>query len=326
VCGRRWCEVTAQEPDHEQLQASLHSALQPMTFDAVTSAAPAALYHYTTVEGMKGILEENELFATNLRFMNDRTELEYGLSLVKTVIAEQRSIYPPSSSQARILERCSGLLEFFSLDDESGPAAEFYGTCFCQSPDSLSQWRAYAKEGAGYALGFSGSLLTSSLFLGDGLLVKVIYDEEKQKELVKSLVTSFVDHFQKTWQALSGNHKRAYRRYAGYAFNAAATALIISFKHPSFESEQEWRYVDLVNESDASRLQFRPRAGSLVPYIRLRTRDGQKLPVVRVVHGPGNQQQTSLFGLRLFLQKHGLTDLIEVRRSNVPLGLGRQGQ
>lgn len=42
------------------------------------------LYHYTTAEGLKSILEGREFWATHVAHLNDSSELEYGLNLLRS--------------------------------------------------------------------------------------------------------------------------------------------------------------------------------------------------------------------------------------------------
>src|SRR5229473_173006 len=58
------------------------------------SAAPeqtppaALLFHYTTADGLKGIIEKNELWATSAYFLNDSAEITYGCGLLREVLDE----------------------------------------------------------------------------------------------------------------------------------------------------------------------------------------------------------------------------------------------
>jgi hypothetical protein len=40
------------------------------------------LYHYTTADGLKGIVENDELWATSAYYLNDSTEIMYGYQLI----------------------------------------------------------------------------------------------------------------------------------------------------------------------------------------------------------------------------------------------------
>jgi len=46
------------------------------------------LYHYTDTVGFQGIVREQCLWATDYRFLNDRTEMQHGEDAVKEVAKE----------------------------------------------------------------------------------------------------------------------------------------------------------------------------------------------------------------------------------------------
>src|SRR6516164_4036522 len=44
---------------------------------------PPTLYHYTTAQGLLGIMESNRLWATNVRFLNDPSEIDYAICIIR---------------------------------------------------------------------------------------------------------------------------------------------------------------------------------------------------------------------------------------------------
>jgi hypothetical protein len=44
---------------------------------------PARVYHYTSTDGLLGILDSGHLWATDLRYLNDTSELHFGRSLTR---------------------------------------------------------------------------------------------------------------------------------------------------------------------------------------------------------------------------------------------------
>ena len=46
----------------------------------------ATLYHYTSLQGLMGIIESRKLRASDVRYMNDSTELTYALNLLQNAI------------------------------------------------------------------------------------------------------------------------------------------------------------------------------------------------------------------------------------------------
>lgn len=52
---------------------------------------PGVLYHYTTVAGFLGILESGSFRATDARFLNDSSELEFGIRYIKEEVVLRSS-------------------------------------------------------------------------------------------------------------------------------------------------------------------------------------------------------------------------------------------
>jgi hypothetical protein len=52
----------------------------------ITSPIPGILWHYTDFEGFKGIVESKSIYATNLKYLNDKEEFEHGYSLAKQLL------------------------------------------------------------------------------------------------------------------------------------------------------------------------------------------------------------------------------------------------
>lgn len=105
------------------------------------------LYHYTTADGLKGIVENDELWATSAYYLNDSTEIMYGYQLIDEALGVWRTkVNSPEDSMA------GGLV--YSLERQFGHdylerniitiITPIYLTCFCEEDDLLSQWRAYS--------------------------------------------------------------------------------------------------------------------------------------------------------------------------------------
>jgi hypothetical protein len=47
------------------------------------------VYHYTRLKGLRGIAENGRIWATDYRFLNDASELHFGLDILEMVIAHQ---------------------------------------------------------------------------------------------------------------------------------------------------------------------------------------------------------------------------------------------
>jgi hypothetical protein len=107
------------------------------------------LYHYTTSDGLKGIMDANEIWATNFRYVNDLAEFIYANELLSDQIhVKLRS--------ARRLSRAV-LQAILDTPDMLVGAVDIFIACFCVNGDLLSQWRAYGGRGGGYAVGLAAN-------------------------------------------------------------------------------------------------------------------------------------------------------------------------
>src|ERR1039458_9844890 len=81
------------EYDQPAVKLALSAFNQVLAFhhnrelNAAKSVPPTGLiYHYTTADGLKGIIEKNELWASSAYFLNDSAEITYGYGVLKEVL------------------------------------------------------------------------------------------------------------------------------------------------------------------------------------------------------------------------------------------------
>ena len=110
------------------------------------------LYHYTDGRGLKGILESQTIWFTDYRHMNDPSELTHGIDIAKDVV---RVLANGSDGRVRLF--LETLSDMFSVRNFSSNL-EFLIASFSKERDDLGQWRAYADNGRGYAIGFAPHL------------------------------------------------------------------------------------------------------------------------------------------------------------------------
>jgi len=159
----------------DSLSKQFDDAVLPAWWDIHYQNMPDYLYHYTTGGGLIGIFESNKIWASNVLYMNDRSEIFLGLELALTILGAKKE----QASQPETREFLSGMEAILS---PTKWLFDFYVACFCAKDDLLSQWRGYAGMGNGYSLAvFPEELEHGS---GNGIapnigLRKVIYDEQE---------------------------------------------------------------------------------------------------------------------------------------------------
>lgn len=288
---------------------------------------PGRLWHYTDAGGLSGIVESEGLWATNTRFLNDATELGYGLQLAGEFIRTY-------SSTARLTPEASAFLRGLA-DPEQADVTGFlrrnldvYVACFCEDGDLLSQWRAYAgtDTAGGYALSFeTGSPLQAWVHAAGGAhglrLVRVLYDRDEQEAVLHDLLNRLVP-------VLEENSQERERKDA-VASNLvdALAAFAASCKDSAFAEEREWRIVyDRSNDADPLPLSHRATRGLLVPYVALDLRRPEvaptgHLPLASINCGPGPEPVLKEQGLRSRLSRHEQFANLVITGSLTPLRL-----
>jgi Protein of unknown function (DUF2971) len=257
--------------------------------------APRVLFHYTSAEGLKGIIESGKIWATSSYHVNDSSEYRYGFQLAESVLNLETNHRTLAEMVRRSLNNHYGLLNF-------------YLTCFCDSANDLSMWRFYGLQG--YSLGFNFSDLVSRLAvqpvapvawtrsnLRPGLsLVRVIYDEETQLDLIQKLI----------------NKASELEVSDGLESFTAGIALVISecisaFKNPAFSAEREWRLVQtLPIGTDGKDAHMRVKNEKLIPYIELDVlqQPSGLLPLHSIHLGPAVDRVGGERAIRLLLDKY----------------------
>lgn len=201
---------------------------------------PRRLYHYTTLSGVRGITSSSMIWASDVRFMNDASELNYAAKLIDDVIA--------SVGQEVTDEHLREL-----LPQRPGFANRFHGVqpfvaCFCEKKDLLSQWRGYGRGDAPAALGLDLFPLAQFNNLPPWtLLRKVIYDEAEQKRQVADIVRTWLQTVQALLQSDGTDPKEIFPYPAISALQEALLEHQLCFKNPAFSEEHEWRLIKLVN-------------------------------------------------------------------------------
>ena len=255
-------------------------------------AAGQALYHYTDLSGLKGILQEDDLWLTHSRYLNDDEEITHGYRIVREVIEEQRKGATPER-----LEFLNLLFELVREPSEEG----VYICSFCLDDNLLSQWRGYGANGMGVSLQFEPtgfSYITGPDSPQNGLmrLWKVFYDRNTQKQIIEQAIT---------FAAMVGPPGRTSAQQAAQAADAIQF-FIPTFKNEGFLEERECRLIFTPSPDYAGHPRFRVARGMLIPYFSLKEltgRNNQKLPLTGVRVGPSSNKRLNVESTRMVLEQ-----------------------
>jgi hypothetical protein len=284
---------------------------------------PRILYHYTDAQGLLGMLNTKRLWATNSRFMNDPTEVDYAARVVRDTALEQEAEYPSNLFKS-VNRGISEVLEVYERNNDE------YIACFCEEGDLLSQWRGYGAVGGGYALGFDARRLGLSEYqtieAPEPVLRRVLYDHKKQKHFVRRFVKLLLD-----WETLrnkgAGTKLRAIDSddQAWHLFNWFTSECLNCFKDPAYAEEREWRVIQYGRNTAAEKFvttHFRASRNRIVEYVEvdLSKSNGKDtpLPVKVIRYGPTLDPKVTVRALSLLRTSIGGDNRIIIKRSGVP--------
>ncbi len=108
-------------------------------------------FHYTNFRGLDGILKSGQIWFTDYRHLNDQTELMHGIGLAKAMLMRRARV-------GGLHGVLYGWIDDLLTRRNFGRALWFFIASFSRHPDDLHQWRSYADDGRGVAIGFSAKL------------------------------------------------------------------------------------------------------------------------------------------------------------------------
>jgi hypothetical protein len=254
------------------------------------------LYHYTTSAGFLGIIRDQNLRATNFSFLNDSSEVKYGIELISSVLEglkETAETWPEGFDPAETLAAIRGFRDINQL----------YVACFTTLRNDLSQWRAYGSADVDrFCLGFTRNTLSSlrapKEVLSNERLVHLVYELEEQRSSILRALRS----------------ENAGVRFA-HEWTLELSRLALGFKHPSFHRESEWRIaVSTLGAWEVA--EFDATTRNLRPFIPL-TKDDGRLPIEEVLLLPSRAPEQALKAAELAMQRYGYPPE-KVQLSDIP--------
>ena len=209
-----------------------------------------AIYHYTGLEALQGMVTDGVIWASDVRHLNDRAELSYALEGMYQLSAE---IWGAGSNLQ-------------PLDAIFRPSRNWqFVSCFSYSRDQLSQWRAYGRK-VGIAITFDRDHLESAVNASQGRIVECEYLSVNDFSGLRGTLESILANLKKPG-ALNSDGALVDMEVQGEA-TRRVVELATSIKHPSFDEEQEVRLVCARSQVDDA-TSFRSSPHSLIPYNKI---------------------------------------------------------
>ncbi len=292
-------KMPSEHLEYELPRPAVADLVASLLIPSSNASLPGCLFHYTSFDGLKGILEKRRLWATDTSFLNDREERKYAEDVMKAFL---KSMAPACDSTLL------GALE----DCVQSAFGSTYVTCFCEDGDLLSMWRGYAGRGGGYSIGFDRAALRGLLNPTFETFGKIVYAVD--------LPHSVIERFKRLCES---NKQKPLTHWDRHGLIGAFAQMLVLIKHPAFREEQEWRIV--IPQQSIENLQFRSANGAPIPYLEIpvwldkpELRPDRLLPIKKVFVGPTLAFNETSSAIRQMLEKYGHPAAIEVLPSAVP--------
>lgn len=260
------------------------------------------LYHYTSADGLLGILSTGTLWATQIRFLNDIAEFTFARDVLVPE-ANRRALRLRHPVVKKLIRR-----EIDRIARGYYPAA--YVISFSESGNTLSQWRAYAPRD-GVSIGFykgalaavKGFQLYKCLYLGQDAT------SPAQRRVLKQVFTGFSGW--QEWVSFASSlirnelqrktgRSELMSRMTDHASMASQEiiAAALRIKHRGFAEEREWRLIDTYAPNEP---RFRRGPFGVTPYlVAALPTQWRKAPlgIAEVVVGPTPNPDATMTSIR----------------------------
>lgn len=252
------------------------------------------IYHYTDLNGLKGIIENHSLWATNFFFLNDSEELRHGIRAFRNALEYLSD---------DLNEKSINILKNEIIRFNMHRANHQYNISFCEEPDLLSQWRGYGAT-QGVCLEFESDELIQSLIYGNAQVLSgpVIYTKPDSTLEAKKEIINFL------------RDEKLIKKIEVEPMYEIISAIDIVHKLPPFlkndrfSEEKEFRIVVQPNQPYED-VKFRVNAYGVIPYLELNANKNNmwngRLPLKSIKIGPAKEKAFLWDGIKFLLQSKG---------------------
>lgn len=276
------------------------------------------IHHYTSPEGLKGILTDKEIWFSNTKFLNDSSENNYIYSLFPRYC----DTYSESLLDYKFFEIINTIAEhylnrdFCCIDGNRLWAENIFVASFSKDNDNLILWNYYTKNAGniGYNITFYNQPFDINPSCFKYIYGEVIYKKKEQQELLKNIILTYNSTYINN-KSLIENDKKVRDNFILHFINIIELYNIF-FKHPKYENEKEYRWA-LYNICNYSALgpNYRLFNGIFIPYIKI---PFDKEMLVQVGVGPAGNKELLQKSVDLFVDSVGFSH-IHSWTSHIPL-------
>lgn len=304
----------ALERFNDDAQEIVHSFLATVE----SQTRPPIVYHYTNDSGLKGILETGQLWLTDIFSLNDPSELTHGFSVAIDALTSK------VASDSAVGQKFAKNFAAFAEHEAIPKTAHFFMCSFSSCGDDLGQWRAYADNGRGYAVGFDAEALENGFTKRDGIPIPnnstfhITYNDARLLGIQSQIVEKMRNLIMlPAGRGLQNAAITVYMAELQMLLTLHILQTILFFKHEAYANEREFRFLQIHRADEPPTVKVRARGYGLVKYREFDWRAIAPDALKKIIVGPaavyGTASQFAQDCLGLFHFKN-----VEVARSKIP--------
>ncbi len=203
---------------------------------------PEIVYHYCSLDSFYSIIKNSTIRLTNISKSNDRDEIRYCFDAFEDTLRKSCMEFAQKYIDNIEVKKFFSEIDYDSLVSRAviNESLIYYVACFSSEADLLSQWRGYANDGKGIAIGFYSRNFISAKDLKNIKYNKIIYDMNTVK---LGLHDYIIEKLKKA--NLKAKNNLSISPYID-AINDIISGMVynaVFYKNPVFQEENEWRLV-----------------------------------------------------------------------------------
>lgn len=276
--------------------------IRDITSKLYADAPQERLYHYTSFNGLMGIVESRALWASDIRYMNDSAELKHTADLISTEVTRRIGSGHPRP------DLLNQFLDWVTHRITNGHM--LFAASFRANGNLLSQWRGYSRLGKGVSLGFDQEYILQCAERQSFQIGRCIYSCEQQALLISQVVDAVETLAAEAVAVPTRDPEHGDEYYAIFELIESDLLRIAALlKHPSFREEEEWRIVSpVITDYVEAPVLFREGTSMLVPFIMfaLSSTDNSPISLQHLFLGPTPNKTISMNSLTMYLAKNGI--------------------
>lgn len=286
--------------------------------DIDKQSPPPVIYHYTNDTGLRGIIETGKLWFTDIFNLNDPTELKHGIGPAIEIITAECDEERPEIKQFS-----KNLDAFLHLGIEH--IAHFFICSFSRVGDDLGQWRAYADNGRGYAIGFDASMLvhafTTVISEAGHMTFPVRYGEDELRAMHREIIAEVIPLISlPRGRNLESKARDDYMEELLDSLSIPILRAALFFKHKAYFNEQEYRFFQMfLAGREIPDLKYRGRPYSLTRYREFDWRRAAPESLKQIIVGPAADKNLAFqFANDCLLAFHRTPGIVSINQSTIP--------